>query len=1100
MALGVEAFTILGVLEAKDMMSEILERVSAAFENLGRIADGVADDVGGAGGILDDSLLNTASGVDAVVLANARLEASASAVAAAQRVQADAQTALISAQAEAAGGTMDEQEAQTALAAALKNLTDANTAVAAASRDAAAAQADQAAVMDATAAAAKAQAEAEGVTVTTQADMDAAAASSTRGTKLMSAGMLLAATAVAGLGYESVKAAANFQDATTHLVTDAGENKNALAQAQAGILQLSAQTGTSADDLVNAMYHIDSAGYHVANGGLQVLKIAAEGAKVGGADLDTVSKTLVGSMNALGISSGGAASMMNQIIATVGAGDMRMQDLASSISAVLPVAAAAKLTFAQVGGAIATMTSQGMSADQASQDLANTIRALQAPTASQIKEMQSLGLNSNQVQMDLGKQGLTGTITEMYSAIAAHQKDGQVFISALQNSKAAAADANIELKQLPTSLQATAKGLLNGTVTAAQWSAAIKDMGVPQKAAATQFEALVKKTGEFNSLLTSGSPSAQTFNQALEKLMGNATAMNTALLVGGTRMATYNSNVATIAAAAKGSSTQVANWSTIQGTFNQKMDELKESVSAAGISIGTVLIPPVTKVADVIIKVVSGISEFVIQNKGLVTGLLAMAAGAMAAVLAYKAWLIVLKAWKIAQAIVNGEWAALDALMDASPIMLIVVAIGALVGALIYCWFHFKAFRDVVEDVWDFIKKSTADVIGFVEGHWREIISIIGGPLGVVVALVTKYWRQIYDSFIDVWHALDDAFHTVVSAVETVWHAITTVWGAVWGTTKTVWDAIIGFFKEWWPLLLAIFLPEVAVVISLWNHFHKEIIGTVMTVWNAVVDFLKTIWNAIVALAKGVWDIIEDAIIKPVEAVWNFMMKIWNAIKPYLESAWNWIKNTADAVWNDIYEGIVTPIKHAWDDLTRLMSEIETVISSGLHDAWKDVENIGQDFELVGEDIINGIVHGIENVGSEVGDTIKNIAHSALNDVKSFLGIGSPSKVFASEVGQWIPEGIGQGITGNTGAVKTALQGLAKKMPGMINETSGLGLNLTGAYGGTGVNGANGGVIINLDMRGSQVMSDSDMKNLANKVGRVIATQMLPAAGVRIRS
>ena len=42
------------------------------------------------------------------------------------------------------------------------------------------------------------------------------------------------------------------------------------------------------------------------------------------------------------------------------------------------------------------------------------------------------------------------------------------------------------------------------------------------------------------------------------------------------------------------------------------------------------------------------------------------------------------------------------------------------------------------------------------------------------------------------------------------------------------------------------------------------------------------------------------------------------------------------------------------------------------------------------------------------------------------MGIGSPSKVFADQIGRWIPAGIAAGIEANSGVVTNALSDLSK--------------------------------------------------------------------------
>lgn len=431
--------------------------------------------------------------------AAARMSAAQAKAAQAARELTAAEQELRDAQADVAASQGENAAATERLVAADAALADAQKTAAGAAKGLADAEAGEAAALKAAAAAGDAQAAAQ---------LKVKGAASGSGATLAAAGKAAGVMAL-GLGVAGgimVKAAGSFQDATTHLVTDAGESQKNLSMVQAGILKVSSATGQSANDINNAMYHIESSGLHGA-AGLKVLQTAAEGARVGGADLDTVSKTLVGTLtayygNTLNASNATQRStaLMNQLVATVGSGDMRMQDLASSLSNVAPLAAASGISFAQVGGAIATMTAQGMSASQATQDLSNTIRNLSNPTHVATTEMAQLGVSSQDVQQHLGQRGLTGTISLLTRAITSHMgKAGQVLMSAFNQSTAAAQDANIMLSKLPPSIRAMAKGYEDGTVSYKTWNAATKNLPLTARTMADQL------IGIWNGLASMGS-------------------------------------------------------------------------------------------------------------------------------------------------------------------------------------------------------------------------------------------------------------------------------------------------------------------------------------------------------------------------------------------------------------------------------------------------------------------------------------------------------------------------------------------------------------------------------------------------------------------
>jgi trimeric autotransporter adhesin len=135
---------------------------------------------------------------------------------------------------------------------------------------------------------------------------------------------------VAAIGAESIKSATAFQSAMTLIQTQAGGSAQEVSSMSQAVLALAPTVGMGPDVLAAGLYHIESAGLRGADA-LNVLKVAAEGAKVGHADLETVTNALVAA-NQSGVK--GVQSMtgaMGTLNAIVGAGNMRMQDLTDAM-------------------------------------------------------------------------------------------------------------------------------------------------------------------------------------------------------------------------------------------------------------------------------------------------------------------------------------------------------------------------------------------------------------------------------------------------------------------------------------------------------------------------------------------------------------------------------------------------------------------------------------------------------------------------------------------------------------------------------------------------------------------------------------------------
>ena len=80
------------------------------------------------------------------------------------------------------------------------------------------------------------------------------------------------------------------------------------------------------------------------------------------------------------------------------------------------------------------------------------------------------------------------------------------------------------------------------------------------------------------------------------------------------------------------------------------------------------------------------------------------------------------------------------------------------------------------------------------------------------------------------------------------------------------------------------------------------------------------------------------------------------------------------------------------------------------------------DWLSVGWDIIQGIINGLWNAASGLWNTMKDLASRAWQSARDALGIGSPSKVFADQIGRWIPAGMAQGIEDNLEPVDASVR------------------------------------------------------------------------------
>ena len=84
--------------------------------------------------------------------------------------------------------------------------------------------------------------------------------------------------------------------------------------------------------------------------------------------------------------------------------------------------------------------------------------------------------------------------------------------------------------------------------------------------------------------------------------------------------------------------------------------------------------------------------------------------------------------------------------------------------------------------------------------------------------------------------------------------------------------------------------------------------------------------------------------------------------------------------------------------------------------------------------MIRGLWDGIDSVRAWIGSKIDGFMNGIIGGVQKFFGIKSPSKLFADEVGQWIPAGLAEGIEDNVKPVTDAMNDLTDLTTGAMTS------------------------------------------------------------------
>lgn len=147
-------------------------------------------------------------------------------------------------------------------------------------------------------------------------------------------------------------------------------------------------------------------------------------------------------------------------------------------------------------------------------------------------------------------------------------------------------------------------------------------------------------------------------------------------------------------------------------------------------------------------------------------------------------------------------------------------------------------------------------------------------------------------------------------------------------------------------------------------------------------------FNKIVTWGSNTLQKAREIASNTVEAIVNFFSQLPGKI-------WNWLSNALQKVTE-------------WG--TELAEKGIQAASSLYNAVLNGIANLPSQMVTVGYNIVTGVWNGICNAAGWFESQVRNFFSGIVAGVKSALGIHSPSRVFADEVGQWIPPGIGEGI------------------------------------------------------------------------------------------
>lgn len=449
---------------------------------------------------------------------------------------------------------------------------------------------------------------------------------------------------------------------------------------------------------------------------------------------------------------------------------------------------------------------------------------------------------------------------------------------------------------------------------------------------------------------------------------------------------------------ADGAAKQMAD--TMLDNLSGQLILLKSSLEGAAIAFGELLLPLIKKITSAIQGLVDWVNNLSDRQKAIIVTI----AGVLAVV--GPIFIIGGKIVKLVGSVMGvikvlkPAIAALNAVMLANPIILIITLIAGLIAALVTLYKKNETFRNFVNEAWASIKNVVSTVVNALVTFFTETIP---NALQSAIDWVKNFAHNIAIFFTEtIPEKISQLFDWFTRIPENIGYALGYALGTIARWIVDAWNSIS---------------EGVPKIIESIGEFFSELPGKI---WQALLGVIDT-------LVKWITQAIEWAkteIPKFILTVVNFYLslpgKIWNALLSALDKVKQW--GTQLLSWAK----------------TKIPEVVSSIIGFFKQLPTKIVE--------VGTNLVKGLWNGIKGAASWLKDKILGFGDSILSGFKKAFGIASPSKK-TKEMGKYLAEGLSLGIEDNedmvidsadslAGGLLETLRSLMGKLSGIVELVS----------------------------------------------------------------
>ena len=325
---------------------------------------------------------------------------------------------------------------------------------------------------------------------------------------------------------------------------------------------------------------------------------------------------------------------------------------------------------------------------------------------------------------------------------------------------------------------------------------------------------------------------------------------------------------------------------------------------------------------------------------------------------------------ELLMALVDALPVIIDALVDALPQIIKATVTALIAAAPQIAKAGIKLLGALIEAIPVIVvelAKAVPDIVAAIIDVLAELPGLIGEVFAEIVTDLVEWGQQMLSN-------ASTAMSNMLSQVSSI---IQELPGKIWTHLVNAVNKVIA----WGQQMLSNASTAMSNMLSQVSSIIQELPGKI---WTHLVNAV----NKVVA-----WG--QQMVSNASTAASNMLSKVSSTLQQLPGKVWDYLSQAAQKV---VTWGTQLAQKGA-AAATQLFNSIVNGLSS-----------LPSKMAEIGGNIVSGIWNGISSGWNWLTNKVSNLANSLLDAAKDALGINSPSKEFADEVGRWIMPGVGKGL------------------------------------------------------------------------------------------